>query len=200
MEDKFTNIYDKKKWGSRNGKGTSGTGSKLSYDTLWYIELLKKHIADTNSKKICDIGCGDWEFSKTIDWTGLEYTGMDCVKSVIESNIEKYSSSNVSFIHSDAGSIPKGYDFIILKDVIQHWDDKDIYEILPEILKHNKHVFLVNGYIFGRDRTKNDWSVRKLDPIYHYHPVDITKQPLKDIEMNVIDIKHRRCKEFILIN
>jgi len=200
MESTFTNIYDKKKWGSKNGRGSSGTGSNNSPDTKWYIQTLMKHITDTNSKTICDIGCGDWEFSKTIDWSGLEYTGIDCVKSVIVDNQKSYASSNITFKHQDALSIPEGYDFVILKDVIQHWSDDTIREVLPKIIQKNKYVFLGNGYMFGRDRTKNNWSTRTLDKVYHYHPVDSNKQPLCDMNLTISDIQHRRYKQFILIS
>jgi len=205
MENKFTEIYDKKKWGCKNGKGSSGSGSNNSPDTKWYINLLMKHIEATGSKSICDIGCGDWEFSKTIDWGGLHYTGIDCVKSVIEDNIKNYEKDNIKFIHEDAGStggttLAKGYDLVILKDVIQHWTDDKIKEILPQIIDNNKFVLLGNGYMFGRDKTKNDWTDRTLDKIYHYHPIDVSKRPLSDMALNIQDIQHRRFKEFILIN
>ena len=156
MESTFTNIYDKKKWGSKNGRGCSGTGSnnRPTPDIRWYIKTLVQHISDTDSKTICDVGCGYWEFSKTIDWSGLHYTGMDCVKSVIENNQKCYSSDNIIFKHQDAVSIPEGFDFVILKDVIQHWDSDVIVEVVPQIIKKNKYVFLANGYMFGRDRTK----------------------------------------------
>jgi len=199
MESTFTNIYDKKKWGSKNGKGSSGTGSNNSPDTKWYINLLMKHIRDTHSKTICDIGCGDWEFSKTIDWSGLNYTGIDCVKSVIEDN-HKYLDYNITFKHQDALSIPEGYDFVILKDVIQHWDNDTISEVLPQIIEKNKYVFLGNGYMFGRDKSKNNWEYRTLDKVYNYHPVDITKEPLCDMNLNIISIHQRRYKQFILIS
>ena len=145
------------------------------------------------------MGCGDWEFSKTIDWGGLHYTGIDCVKSVIEDNIKNYEQVNIKFLHGDAGQIPVGYDFVILKDVIQHWDDDKIKEILPDIIENNKYVFLGNGYMFGRDKTKNNWTDRTLDKIYHYHPIDISKRPLCDMALDIQDIQHRRFKEFILI-
>ena len=201
MEQKFTDIYNKKIWGSRDGKGTSGTGSSISPDTKWYIELLVKHIEDTNSINICDLGCGDWEFSKTIDWGDVNYTGIDCVKSVIDNNNKLYKrDSMISFIHQEAKSIPKGYDFVILKDVIQHWNDEDIKDIIPEILKHNKFIFLCNGYIFGRDKSKNNWTTRELDKKYHYHPIDIHKDPFTSLSFNIHDLQHRRCKEYALIS
>jgi len=200
MEKQFTEIYDKKRWGSKDGKGSSGSGSNCSPDTKWYISLLMKHIEETGSKSICDVGCGDWEFSKTIDWSGLHYTGIDCVKSVIDNNIKFYQTDNIKFKHGEAGDIPEGYDFVILKDVIQHWTDEQIEVILPQIISKNKFVFIGNGYMFGRDKTKNNWTERSLDKIYKYHPVDISKRPLSGMGLNIKDVSHRRYKEFVLIN
>jgi len=199
MESKFTNIYDKKKWGSKNGKGSSGTGSNNSPDIKFYINLLMKHIHENNIKTVCDIGCGDWEFSKTIDWNGLHYTGIDCVKSVIDFNKENYSQENIEFIHGEAGNIPEGYDLVILKDVIQHWDDDQIKKILPQIIEKNKFVFIGNGYKFGRTPSKNNCSERTLYKIYHYHLIDINKKPFNEIKFNLINTTCRRYKQFNLI-
>lgn len=200
MEAKFSDIYLKKKWGSRpTGEGSSGSGSNgVTPDTKFHIAELMRHIHETGSKYICDVGCGDWEFSKTIDWTGLDYTGIDIVESVIKNN-RQYEKENIKFQHGDAGQIPMGYDFVILKDVIQHWTDKQIEDILPDIVKQNRYVYLVNGYKFGRDKTKNNWTVRELDKVYHYHPVDVFKEPIFGLSLDVISIEHRRCKEFVLI-
>ena len=200
MEDRFTDIYKKKVWGKDSeGNGTSGTGSKgLTHDIKFHIAELMKHIKETGSNTVMDIGCGDWNFSQHIDWTGLDYTGCDCVQSVIEAN-QKYKKDNIDFHHADAGQIPYGYDFVILKDVIQHWNDDSINYILPELIKSNKYVYLVNGYKFGRSPQKNSWVYRILDSTYNYHPVDVFKEPLNQMDLDVINIEHRRYKQYVLI-
>ena len=200
MESKFTNIYNKSVWGKReDGKGSSGTGSNISPDIKFYINLLMNIINENNIKTICDIGCGDWQFSKTIDWTGLNYTGIDCVSSVIDFNKENYSQENIKFMKGDARDIPEGYDLVILKDVIQHWNDEEIKYILPKIIEKNKFVFLGNGDKFGRTPNNNNWQERKLDKIYHYHPIDIHKKPMNEIQFNLLSTTHRRYKQFNLI-
>ena len=177
MEATFTEIYSKNKWG-----GGSGTGSNMSRNNQKYIDILNNilHNKDYSIKNICDIGCGDWEFSKCIDFTNFQYLGIDCVKSVIDENVKKYSKKNISFIHKSVENdfIPSGYDLIILKDVIQHWTDEAILKYLPKILENNKYVFITNGYRFMRDPTKNKLSKRNIDNPYKYHPVDINKFPL----------------------
>ena len=154
-------------------------------------------------KKIVDVGCGDWEFSKNIDWTeSIDYTGIDVVKSVIERNKEKYESENIRFRQLDIFAEPhlvEGYDLVILKDVIQHWDDSEIETVMTSLCANNKFVFLTNGYKFGRTPEKNGWTERDINNKYHYHPVDIQKKPLKDLNLNVLFTDHRRYKQFNLI-
>ena len=47
---------------------------------------LKEIIIQNKDKVICDIGCGDWEFSKHINYDkmNIEYTGIDCVEHIIK--------------------------------------------------------------------------------------------------------------------
>jgi 2-polyprenyl-3-methyl-5-hydroxy-6-metoxy-1,4-benzoquinol methylase len=199
MEEKFTRIYEKGIWGKKNGKGTSGSGSHDGPDAKFYVKLLMATIQTHNIKTVCDVGCGEWEFSRNIDWNGLDYTGIDCVKSVVDFN-DRYSQDNICFKQQDVYENPvEKYDLVILKDVIQHWEDHQIKTILPRLLQTNKFLLLVNGYIFGRTPERNNWTQRSLDPTYHYHPVDIKKKPLSELKFKCLDTVHRRYKQFNLL-
>ena len=94
MEEVFTEIYDKNKWG-----GGSGTGSKMSRNNQKYIDILNEILNKYNIKTICDIGCGDWQFSKFIKYNtkDINYLGIDCVKSVIDNNLKNYKDTNINF-------------------------------------------------------------------------------------------------------
>ena len=72
MEDAFKNIHKKNIWG-----GGSGTGSKMTRNNKKYIEKLQKVIKDKDINSICDVGCGDWEFSQSIDFSEKENLGID---------------------------------------------------------------------------------------------------------------------------
>ncbi len=195
MEDIFTNIYKKNIWGSG-----SGSGSNISKDTLKYINILEDIIKNNNIKSICDIGCGDWNFSQFINYNNIEYLGIDCVNSVIKENIKKYKKININFEHKIISDnyIPENYDLIIIKDVIQHWTDEDIIKYFPLILKNNKYIFCTNGYKFMRDKNKNNITKRDINNKYRYHPVDINKYPLSLFKDNVINITNHRAKQLIL--
>ena len=195
MEDAFKNIHKKNIWG-----GGSGTGSKMTRNNKKYIEKLQKVIKDKDINSICDVGCGDWEFSQYIDFSEKEYLGIDCVPDIIKKNKERFSKDNIHFEHKVIGKdyLPKGYDLIILKDVIQHWTDEDILKYLNEILINNKFVFCTNGYKFMRDKKKNDLKNRDINNKYKYHPVDVDKYPLSEFKEYVLTENKHRAKQMIL--
>ena len=197
MEKAFTNIYAKNKWG--NG---SGSGSKMSLDNRKYIELLQEIMNDYDIKTICDVGCGDWQFAKYIDWGDREYLGIDCVESVIKTNIIEYQTEKIHFQHKTMGEgyMPEGYDLVIIKDVIQHWEDKDILAYLEPVLKTNKYVFLTNGYKFMRDKSKNELETRDINNPYRYHPVSIDKYPLNALSYTCHLKRERRAKQMLLLS
>ena len=131
MKEKFTHIYEKNIWGS------SGTGSNFSINNKWFLNELRTIIDKYNIKSIVDLGCGDWEIMKHFKFNKDEkYTGIDVVDFLIKNHNKKYKKSNIKFIQGDISQeVPSGYDLVILKDVIQHWDDEHVLEQLPKILK-----------------------------------------------------------------
>lgn len=195
MEKAFTEIYDKNVWGDG-----SGTGSKLSRNNLKYIKMVEAIISENDIKNICDVGCGDWVFSQYINFGKCKYDGIDCVKSVVDANKKKFKAKNISFLHKSIGEdyIPKGYDLVIIKDVIQHWTDEDIIKYFTQILDNNKYVFCTNGYKFMRDPEKNKLKKRSIDNKYRYHPVDINKYPLSEFKDDCLSTETYHAKQMNL--
>ena len=198
MEDRFTKIYDKNRWG-----GGSGSGSKMSRNQQKYIDMLLEIMDKNNVKSICDLGCGDWAFSQYINWGDRKYDGIDCVKSVVANNVKDFQTDNIQFYHKTISDdyIPTGYDLVIVKDVIQHWTDEDIIKYLTQLIDNNKYVFTTNGFQFNRDRSKNDreWK-RDINNYHSYHPVDINKYPLNEFRKKCISIQHYHTKQMCLFS
>jgi 2-polyprenyl-3-methyl-5-hydroxy-6-metoxy-1,4-benzoquinol methylase len=199
MEGKFTKIYQKNIWG-----GGSGTGSKMTADNFWYLDLLTNVIEDNKVIKVADIGCGDFNVLKNLDWNGLgiEYNGMDCVEDLITFNNQEYGNEFIKFNKLDISESPhlvQDYDLVILKDVIQHWNNDTIELVLHQLVQNNKLVLIGNGYKFGRTPEKNNWETRDINNKYSYHPVDIDKEPLKSMNLNVVLKEERRYKQYCLI-
>ena len=195
MEHKFSNIYSKNIWGSG-----SGSGSNFSYANKFFLKELRTIIDNNNIKTIADCGCGDFEIMKHFHFKSDEiYDGLDCVDFLIANHNEQYSTDNIGFIHKDVSvEVPSGYDLVILKDVLQHWDDNIIMDKFMEILQNNKYVYCINGYKFTRKTSKNNWTNRVLDKKYSYHPIDFTKNKFTQFLPFVIDSKKRAAKNYIL--
>ena len=181
MMTTFTKIYDKNIWG--NG---SGCGSTLTHNKQ-YMDILQTFMAEKNVKSVMDIGCGDWQFSKYMDWTGIDYNGIDCVKSVVEFNNDNYGKENIKFFHMDASQtfIPYAFDLVIIKDVLQHWENDVIIKFMDKLISYgHKYIIIVNT-AFSNFK-KDDDAPRTVKNRYHYSKLDATKFPLNQYNIRVI--------------
>lgn len=133
----FTKIYREKSWGPHDGEGSLPENTKL------YRQFLKDFMSENQIRSVVDIGCGNWLSSKLIDWSTINYTGYDIVKSVIEDNNKKYSTPTIKFIHGDATQLDlPSADLLICKDVFSHLPNKDIVSILSQMPKFKNCLFV----------------------------------------------------------
>ena len=134
----FSEIYDKNLWNGGSGPGSNPEPNKP------YISLLESFFTENKINSIVDAGCGDWRFSKLIDWNNINYKGYDVVKSVIDYNQVNYSSETVSFqlYNGDPKLLPSA-DLLIMKDVLQHLSFSLINEFILGFPKY-KYCLITN--------------------------------------------------------
>lgn len=140
----FTNLYATGAWGTNDeGLGSSGPGSSIEISEP-YIKFLQDFIRTNGISTVVDAGCGDWSFSKAIDWGAANYIGIDIVKPVIERCQTKFASPQVTFIHGDINEIelPAG-DLLICKDVLQYLSNSEALQFLDRINKY-KYCLITN--------------------------------------------------------
>ena len=79
-----------------------------------------------------DFGCGDWQFSRLVDWHGASYVGMDIVPSVIQHNRERYGGPGVEFMVTpeDPSRLPDA-ELLICKDILQHLPNVSVQSLGP---------------------------------------------------------------------
>ncbi len=171
-EEIFTYIYDNKLWGcNQEGKGTSGSGSLLE-TTQEYRMFLQNFLAEFQIHSVVDVGCGDWQFSRTINWDGVHYMGYDAVQSVIENNQRKFGKPNILFIHGDAACLDLPCaDLLICKDVLQHLPYEDIFQILAQCYKF-KYCLITNDVDAITLSSPNHQIVKG-----GYHTLDLSRPP-----------------------
>jgi SAM-dependent methyltransferase len=173
---KFSEIYDKNLWHCG-----SGEGSLPSY-TISYRHFLEKFLREYNIKSVIDIGCGDWQFSKFIDWSNYNYIGLDCVQSVIDTNNSKYGKENIKFAYCDvfnnADTVPNNCDVIILKDVLIHWPNEYIRTFLPILKQKCKYLLTINT----NGQTVDDYNINLGD----FRRLSCNMKPLNEFNFELL--------------
>lgn len=164
----FSEIYERGVWGR---PGFSGGGAEYK-NALPYLTFLQNFMKKSEIKSVVDLGCGDWGFSQHIDWTGIEYLGIDVVKSVIEKDMLNFSSLNVKFLADDgiSSDLPSA-DLFVCKDVFQHLTNEDILSILNQLGKF-KHSLITNDIDVNRPQN-NNVSIRRGE----WRPIDLSAPP-----------------------
>jgi SAM-dependent methyltransferase len=161
----FETIYREKRWGAGLG---SGHGS-LPKGTETYRAFLEDFIRANNVRRVVDYGCGDWQFSRLIDWQGAEYVGLDVVSELIAANRNAFGRPGVSFEinrgHPD--DLPDG-DLLVTKDVLQHLPTAEIHTFLSDVVPRYKLALLTNdtGEQVNGDVPPGGWR-----------PLDLTAEP-----------------------
>ena len=150
----FSSIYQTDFWSGGSGPGSHPTA------VTDYILVLTETIKKYNVKSVLDYGCGDWQFSKLIDWDNLidSYTGADVVDSLIQHHNQEYSTDKIKFENIDNDWQFPQVDLIICKDVLQHLPTAIVTKLLSSFKKSAKFVLLTNDIAeVNQDCVIGDW-------------------------------------------
>jgi SAM-dependent methyltransferase len=134
----FSKIYAENTW----GKG-SGIGSEPA-QTVEYVKMLQGFLVEYNIRSVVDFGCGDWQFSKLIDWTGIRYHGFDIVPSVVAANQQTFAAENISFHVAEPGARLPSADLVLCKDVLQHLPVSEVRRHLDMFKRLYTHMLITN--------------------------------------------------------
>ncbi len=135
----FEQIYRDGRWGRGSGSGSAEAVTRP------YRQFLQAFLSEHAIRSVVDLGCGDWQFSQFIDWTGVDYLGLDASETALVS-ARRFEGPGVSFRRADVTTedLPAA-DLLIAKDVLQHWSRDDIGKLLPKLGRY-RHVLITNGF------------------------------------------------------
>lgn len=145
IEYNFSRIYRNHTW---SGKSLSGPGSELNR-TKRYVRLVNNVLADSkyNIQSIVELGCGDWMFSKTINWGNRIYTGIDIVPELVDRLNRAYRSDSKNFLCLNfLNHDPPSADLLIIKDVLQHLSNESVTQFLTTCLPLYRYALITNDY------------------------------------------------------
>lgn len=167
----FTRIYGNNRWGFGSGHGS------LPEVTEGYRQFVQDFMRQNYLRTVVDFGCGDWQFSRLIDWSAVDYLGLDVAHEVIENNRAKYGCKNVKFDLSPTRftDVPSG-DLLLVKDVLQHFPSDMVHSFMAEVVRRFRFALITNCTEPIRKRNREiklgDWRPLDLrtDPFCYEAP------------------------------
>lgn len=135
----FHTIYKEQRWGDGSGPGSSPA------NTIEYRGFVERFMHANSIRRVTDLGCGDWQFSHLIDWSQVEYLGLDLVPEIIANNRSRFAAPNLRFEELTAiDDMPNG-DLLLSKEVLQHLPNQMIIEYLAVIRRKYRFALLTNA-------------------------------------------------------
>jgi SAM-dependent methyltransferase len=157
----FAEIYRHDHW-----EAGSGIGSMVEYARP-YVELISAFARNNAIRSVVDVGCGDWQFSRLIDWDGIHYQGFDVVAALVEANNKRFARDNISFrLVTQLNDLPPA-DLVLCKDVLQHLPLAEVKALL-DYFQQNYRFALVTNDIFPDGQTNAEirhggWRALRFD-------------------------------------
>ncbi len=132
---------DASQWG-----GHSGVGSD-AFHTIPYRAFVDRFTRMNGVRSIVDVGCGDWQFSRLMNFDGIDYLGLDVVPSVVARNAERFGGPGRRFAEMPATleDVPGG-DLLLMKDVLQHLPDASIMAFATQLVPRFRWALLTNSF------------------------------------------------------
>jgi SAM-dependent methyltransferase len=134
----FRGIYRDNEWGYGSGVGS------LPLNNVRYMEFVQGFMRRNAVSSVVDLGCGDWQFSQFIDWTGVDYTGLDVVPEVVERNRARFGREGVRFEVAPSLAHVGSGDLLLCKDVFQHLPNRTVVEYLDALKPRFRFLLITN--------------------------------------------------------
>lgn len=161
----FEEIYKNNSWGFGSGHGS------LPAVTKGYCRFIQDFMRINEIKSVVDYGCGDWQFSRFINWQGIDYIGLEIVPDLVEKNNQLYGKKNIRFVFSpsDLSKLPEA-DLLLVKDVLQHLSENQIKEFIDKALPRYHFALITNG-VEPLELLNRDIKTGR------FRPLDLRKSP-----------------------
>ena len=179
----FTEIYRNNLW--NNEESRSGGGS-----TLKRTKRVRKGIQDLLEEEgitsLCDAGCGDFNWMKTVDLTNIRYIGVDIVEDVVAENKRMYGKDNIEFCELDItrDDLPR-VDLLLCREVLFHLPFDDVCRALINFKRSQSKYFLTTHFPY-LSRNTDVVAGRCRGINFQQSPLNLSA-PVRTIEEDVSD-------------
>ncbi|MFX0048782.1 MAG: class I SAM-dependent methyltransferase [Candidatus Hermodarchaeota archaeon] len=167
MNHRFSTIYIKNIWGSKESK--SGKGSILN-QTATIRREIPQILGDIKAATLLDLPCGDFNWLQHVDLGLKKYIGGDIVPEIVAQNRKKYENDKRIFKLMDitTSKLPK-VDIILCRDCLVHLSYKDIFAAINNF-KRSKSTYLLSTTFVSRRINRNIFTGG-------WRPINLQKSP-----------------------
>src|SRR5687768_11754264 len=138
-EDIFRDKFARNAW--RGAESVSGTGSDVE-QTRVVIEELPRLLRGLGVSTLLDLPCGDFNWMRNVDLSGIRYIGGDVVPEIVARNA-RFATDAITFrrLNLLTGPLPRA-DAIFCRDCLVHLSFADIERALANIVR-SQSTYLV---------------------------------------------------------
>lgn len=159
MQEVFDRITKINLWGSE--ESVSGEGSTES-ETTGLRMALQALLKQLEIKSIVDAPCGDFGWFSQLDFSRIDYLGIDILADTIQALQWRYGEkANIDFLHVDITQDPLPQaDMIVCRDCLVHFSYADIYKAINNFKKSGSKYLLTTTFTNTSDNediVTGDW-------------------------------------------
>jgi SAM-dependent methyltransferase len=169
LSDRFEEIYETNEWGYGSGVGS------LPLNNIDYMKFVQTFLRANAIESVVDLGCGDWQFSRFIDWGDAAYLGLDVAESVILANRSRFSGPNVAFRTMTSDDEVPYCDLALCKDVFQHLPNDVIARNVTLLKSRARFLLITNDTEPNEELTNSDIEQGG------WRPVSLAREPFNEI-------------------
>ncbi|AOJ80867.1 MULTISPECIES: class I SAM-dependent methyltransferase [Burkholderia] len=142
----FQKIYDEKGWHSQ--ESVSGWGSELK-NAAQIIRELPGLLRRFGVKSMLDVPCGDFNWMRHVDLTGIDYIGADIVPDLVAANQQAWAAANRRFMHLDLlhDALPQA-DLILCRDCLFHFSHADVFRAFERFANTSARFLLTTTFVY----------------------------------------------------
>jgi hypothetical protein len=148
LKHKFARIYDRNLF--RGAESLSGRGSDLDQTRTIEVEI-PVILRELQIRSLLDVPCGDQNWIRRIDLTGIQYLGADIVSALVEKNNKNFSSEGKKYIELDLTlTVPPKADLVFCRDLFVHLTTNSIRQCLENIKLSGSTYLLTTTFTNSR--------------------------------------------------
>jgi len=145
----FQQIHDGSEWNVATTESVSGEGSTLAQTATLRSEM-PSLLQKLGVSILLDLPCGDFNWMRHVDLTGIRYMGADIVPTIVERNQARFGSDNRQFLQLNLLTDPlPSADLLFCRDCLVHLSLANIQVALDNI-RHSGITYLATTHFHNR--------------------------------------------------